>query len=756
MARRIEITITGIVQGVGFRPYVYNLAVSMGIKGHVANTSEGVRIEAEGEDVQSFLDALFKAPPPLSRIWEYETRLLPVENDPGFRILESSDKGSFTLISPDISVCDNCLKELFDPGDRRYLYPFINCTNCGPRFTITRSVPYDRANTTMAIFKMCPECLAEYRDPQNRRFHAEPNACPVCGPRVELVNSEGISISATEEPIERSISLLKDGLILAIKGLGGFHIACDATNEKTVKRLREKKRKSNKPFALMALNTDMLRDYCEISAPEKKLLESNRRPIVLLKKRFLSALGPVAPANAYLGFMLPYTPLHYILLSRMERPLVMTSGNLSEEPIIKDNAEALKRLAPLVDAFLIHNRDIFMRADDSVMGTRKTQDSEIPYFIRRSRGYTPEPVSLLDEGPEVLGAGADLKNTFTITKGGFAIPGQHIGDMENYLTLLAFEESMRNLKKVLRSEPLAIAHDLHPDYMSTSWALGRPERKYALQHHYAHIGSVMAEHGLKEKVIGVAFDGTGYGTDGKLWGGEFLVCDIHGFERLAHLNYIPLPGGQKAIKEPWRIAVSALIQAQKEKAEFCLEALGFYDKYGAERVQNLVKMARSDKLSIPSSGAGRLFDAVSALVEICDINTFEAEAAMALEAAITEGVDARYPYELKEGVPKILDFSPAIIAITNDLLDGVDKGIISAKFHNAVAFSILDTVKRINSETGLKKVALSGGTFQNNYLLSGTMRLLGENGFEVFINAKVPCNDGGISLGQAYIIRERL
>jgi len=759
MSERVEITIKGIVQGVGFRPFVYNLASSMGMRGYVANTSEGVVIDVEGDNVPHFLDRVLKEAPPLSRIEEYSFSPLEWKGYDGFRILESRDGGRFTLVSPDFSVCDECLRELFDPADRRYLYPFINCTNCGPRFTITKAVPYDRANTTMASFDMCPRCLEEYTDPANRRFHAEPNACPECGPKVELVLSPG---SGPEElsslsAIEKTVHLLKEGFIVAVKGLGGFHLACDAKNERAVLSLRKRKRRSNKPFALMAPDVESVEEYCHVSPEERALLLSRRRPIVLLKKRRKSSLDAAAPNNAFFGFMLPYTPLHYILLKGVGLPLVMTSGNHSEEPIIKDNDEAVKRLSPLADAFLLHDRYIFMRVDDSVMGVRDLEGSASTYFIRRSRGYSPEPIVLRGAGPEVLGAGADLKNTFTLTKGSFAIPGQHIGDMENYLTLLAFKESLKSIKGLYRAEPRVIAHDLHPDYLSTSWAAGKPDvPKYAVQHHYAHIGSVMAEHGLRGKIIGVAMDGTGYGTDGRLWGGEFLVCDINGFERLGHLRYVPLPGGEKAIKEPWRTAVGYLLQSAPEKARYYLKRLGFFDKYGKDKIENLLKMCGSDGLSALSSGMGRLFDAVSAIAGICDINTFEAEAPIALEAAINKETDEEYPYKIEDGLPSVLDFSPAITEVAEDAIKGTDKGHISIKFHNAAASSIVEMARRIREKSGINEIALGGGTFQNNYLLLRTVKLLKGENFSVYINEKVPANDGGISLGQAYLIRERL
>ncbi len=571
-----RISVKGIVQGVGFRPFVFNLAKSLNLKGFVINSSKGVTIEIEGKESGAFTDRLTGDAPPLSQIMSVETVSIPYQGYKDFEIRESRDEGSFTLVSPDVSVCKDCSREMLDKHDRRYLYPFINCTNCGPRYTITKSVPYDRPNTTMSVFKLCPDCSREYHDPQDRRFHAQPNACPVCGPQVELkykiqnskvkINNQKFkSPNKIQNPIEETIMLLKQGAILAVKGLGGFHIACDATNKEAVEKLRLKKRKSNKPFALMCPDIETIRKFCEVSKEEEEVLTSNRRPIVLLKKLPNNLPDAVSPNNPCIGFMLPYTPLHYLLFyypSSFLIPhssslvpnfdaLVMTSGNISEEPIVVDNEEAISKLSGIADAFLVHNRDIFMRMDDSVVriqqlrdtGTRRhgdTQQKRIAAsisFIRRSRGYVPEPIQLHEDGPEVLGCGADIKNVFTLTKGSFAIPSQHIGDMENYGTLQFFEESLGNLKDVYRVNPAALVYDLHPMYLSTQWALRQEGiKKTGIQHHYAHIASVMAEKGMKEKVIGVSFDGTGYGVDGNLWGGEFLIADIKGFKRQVILN----------------------------------------------------------------------------------------------------------------------------------------------------------------------------------------------------------------------------
>jgi hydrogenase maturation protein HypF len=786
MAERAQITVKGVVQGVGFRPYVYTLASGLDLKGYVTNTAEGVLIDVEGPRLEVFLQRLPKEAPLLSQIADVSVTPLPFLGYPEFIIRESVDGGDsrpFTLVSPDASICPDCLREMLDPSDRRYLYPFINCTNCGPRYSITRSVPYDRPNTTMAAFTMCDACSKEYRDPKDRRFHAQPNACPKCGPEIEF-RMRSAKLKGNEA-LTKCIDTLVKGGIVAIKGLGGFHIACDAMNDAAVRTLRERKRRSNKPFGVMMPDVETVRRFCEVSEAEREQLESGTRPIVLLRKKGEHGLSDaVSPNNKYLGCMLPYTPLHYLLFYRSNsafQALVMTSGNLSEEPIVHDDEEAFKKLSGIVDAFLTHNRDIFMRVDDSVIRIRNsecgmrnnknnepgTSNPELS-FIRRSRGYAPEAIPLHEEGPEVLGCGADLKNTFTLTKGGYAIPSQHIGDMENYETLKFFEECLENLKAVYRVDPVAIVHDLHPGYMTTRWAKEQGTRvkgqgaskrieTFSLQHHYAHIGSVMAEHGLREKVIGVAFDGTGYGTDGTLWGGEFLIADIDGFERVGQFKYIPLPGGEAAIREPWRTAISYIADAAGEKAFAYLEQLGFVQRYGKEHVQQIVTIARSKELSPLSSGAGRLFDAVSAMLGICDVNSFEGEAATALESYVQNGIDGEYQVELKRGNGyTIVDFSRTVLDIFGDLTMKIDRGVIATRFHNTIAAVIKTMVCDVSKLQGSADVALSGGTFQNLYLLNRTSQLLKADGLIVHVNQKVPCNDAGISLGQAYIVRERL
>ncbi len=779
----LSISIKGIVQGVGFRPFVFNLANELSISGFVTNTSEGVIINAEGDNLDLFIGRLKAGAPPLAKIVSMESVPAEFRGYTDFTIRESTESGSFTLVSPDVSICDDCLRELFDGKDRRYLYPFINCTNCGPRYSITRSVPYDRINTTMGPFRMCDECASEYGDPHDRRFHAQPDACGKCGPAVTLTGAD----ASGSDPVADAIGMLKEGRIVAVKGLGGFHLACDAGNGEAVGWMRRGKRRSNKPFGLMAPDAETVRSFCLVSPAEEALLRSPRRPIVLLrKKEGIGLPEAIAPRNGYLGVMLPYTPLHYLLFfhpcgaagsprKAHFTALVMTSGNISEEPIVTDNEEAVSKLGGIADAFLLHNRDIFMRVDDSVVrvagpgpapaaesagqGGRTGGKDDLPRlsFLRRSRGYAPEPILLAGDGPEVLGCGADLKNTFTLTKGRFAIPSQHIGDMENFETLKFFEETLANIKSVYRADPKVLAYDLHPRYLSTQWALKQGEkgvRTFGIQHHYAHIASVMAEKGIKEKVIGVSFDGTGYGPDGSLWGGEFLIAGIDGFERAAHLAYIPLPGGEMAIREPWRLSLSYLKEAAGDEVWKYLGPAGFVERYGKGNIANILRMADIKSFSPLSSGAGRLFDAVSALIGVCDRNTFEGEAAIALESIAEEEIRDDYPVDIRFQDPITIDFSAAILRILADMERGEREGVISARFHNSVVTSIVRVVRTLSSMHNIMRVVLSGGVFQNMYLLGRVQQYLGD--LDVYINELVPCNDAGISLGQAYIMRERM
>lgn len=759
--KRLRIEISGIVQGVGFRPFVFTLAERFGIAGYVTNTSRGVLIEAEGLKSDAFVEALRSEAPPLSQILSLSVADIPPQGDGAFRIVESRDEGSFTHISPDVAVCDDCLREMRDPHDRRYRYPFINCTNCGPRFTITRRVPYDRPNTTMARFPLCGQCSAEYHDPRNRRFHAQPNACPVCGPQVVFESTGGFSSAEQADPIASARDVLKAGGIVAVKGLGGFHLCCDATNPSAVEELRKRKRRRNKPFALMTAALDDIRSHCIVSDQEAALLTDRRRPIVLLRKRPECSLpAALAPGNATLGFMLPYTPIHHLLFengSRAFSVLVMTSANLSEEPIVIDNDEARERLAGLADAFLLHNRDIFMRADDSVV--RVVNGS--PRFIRRARGYAPEAIDLGEEAPDLLAAGGEVKNTFAITKGRYAIVSQHIGDMENYETLSFFEEALANLRQVYRAEPRAIAHDLHPGYLASQWALRQCEASGAtclgVQHHHAHIVSVMAEHALEGPVVGIALDGTGYGTDGTIWGSEFLCCRGTEFERCGHFSYLELPGGEQAIRECWRISV-ALVQ-MTYGANDCMEILdqvGFLSRYGERQLRQILHLAAVRQFSPVSCGAGRYFDALSALIGACSSNTYEGEAAIALESLLP--LDACYdpaivyPYAVDESSPVVIDFGPLVRNVVEDLSHGLSNALISLRFHNTIVHVIRAMAHRLSSRLATRTIALSGGVFQNAYLLSQAETVLTADGFCVVTNRALPQNDACVSLGQIRLL----
>lgn len=763
----LKIIARGIVQGVGFRPYIYKLARNLGYSGYVQNTDSGVVIVVEGEHPEHFLDAIRKNLPPLADLKELHSEQLDgPRRFRDFRILESEDRGGSTLLSPDISVCDDCLAEMEDRHDRRYLYPFINCTNCGPRYTITRQVPYDRPNTTMISFTMCGQCESEYHDPSSRRFHAQPNACHVCGPRLSLkVTSPELTRLSERDPLLAAIEMLCSGHIVAIKGIGGFHIACDATHEKAVRLLRQRKRKSNKPFALMALDIQSIDEHCYIDDGEKELLNDQRRPIVLLKKRPVcdNYLRNVSPGNSYLGFMLPYTPLHRLLFSHpgaVVRPrfLVMTSGNLSEEPIVADNENAVTSLSGLVDAFLMHDRGIYMRVDDSVvfrLNAEKTYPAT--FFVRRARGYVPQSVRISPDGPDVLGAGADLKNTFTLAKGENAIMSQHIGDMENYESLRFFESTLQNLRNVFRVDPVAVGYDPHPGYMATRWALEQQiERKIPVLHHHAHVASVAAEHSLEGNMIGVIFDGTGFGPDNTLWGGEFFTGDVLSLERRAHLKQTPLVGGESSIRNPWKTAVSMMQASAGSYTHRLLDQLGFFQRFGEQEVANVLKLADKRQFSPLSSGAGRVFDAVAALTGVCDRNTFEAEAPMRLEALVDGSIRGSYPYSVSASSPIEFDLSPSILAIADDMCAGKKLSGIATRFHNTMIAVILDGSRILAEKTGIRTVVLSGGVFQNRYILKHSLTGLSAAGFDVYTNVRVPGNDACISLGQAYIVRNTL
>ncbi|MGB6944176.1 MAG: carbamoyltransferase HypF, partial [Bryobacteraceae bacterium] len=688
-----------------------------------------------------------KNPPPLSQIEDISIANLEPNGGGGFVIRESVDEpGQLVPVSPDVSTCPDCLRDFRTPGNRRFGYPFTNCTNCGPRYTITKTIPYDRPLTTMACFPMCEQCLREYDDPSNRRFHAQPNACPDCGPSLTL------SLETAEPILDHVRQLLRQGHILAIKGLGGFHLVCDPLNDAAVRQLRERKKRSDKPFALMVPDIAAAEKLCFISEAERAALTSIRRPIVILARRPDAPVSQaLAPGNNTLGVMLPYTPLHHLLFDESMQVLVMTSANLSEEPIVTGNREAVARLQSIADGFLFHNRDIHTRVDDSV--ARVFAGGE--RILRRSRGYAPHPVTLSFPVAEILACGAELKNTFCLTKQHHAFLSQHIGDLENYETLVFYRETLDRMQQLFRIAPAAVAYDLHPQYLSTKLALEMTDLpQIGVQHHHAHIASCMAENGITDKVIGVAFDGTGFGTDGKIWGGEFLVADFHGFERRAHFRYIPLAGGDRAVREPWRLGLSYLLDtfgAQLDSLD--LPLLG---RIASKKIATVRSMIERRINTVETSACGRLFDAVASIVGVRDEVNFEAQAAIELEAGALRGVESSYPFEILSGNPWQIDVRPMIENIVRDVLAAKPTGWISAAFHNTVAAIIVEVCSRLRAADRINRVCLSGGTFQNVYLAERALRSLRAQGFEVFLHSKVPPNDGGISLGQAVIANASL
>ncbi len=753
--KRAEITITGIVQGVGFRPYIYNLAQKHTIRGWVLNNGNGVFIDAEGEDgnLQQFIQDIPKLAPSLARIESLRVKFLKPLGYPSFEIRKSKEtQEKFVLISPDVATCDQCLSELLSPQNFRYRYPFINCTLCGPRFTIIKDIPYDRHKTTMASFKMCPLCQSEYENPSDRRFHAQPNACPACGPSLRLVDREGKEIPG--DPIEETLTLFEKGRIVAIKGLGGFHLACDAKNQEVVSTLRSRKYREDKPFAVMCQDIKEVQNHCELSLEEENLLLSTERPIVILRRKKGCKIAPaVAPYQNTLGVMLPYSPLHYLLFQGSLKTLVMTSGNITDEPICYKNEEAFQRLSRIADYFLFHNREIHMRCDDSV--TRVFEGK--PYLLRRSRGYVPYPIKLSFPIEMILACGGELKNTFCLTRDQYAFVSHHIGDLENLETLTSFEEGIEHFKRLFSIEPKALAYDLHPDYLSTKYALSIPDLpKVGVQHHHAHIVSCMAENGIEGEVIGVALDGTGYGTDGTLWGGEFLKVSLKDFIRLAHLKEVPMPGGAMAIKEPWRMAMVYLEEAFGE--EWPELEIDFVKRIDPKKTE-VLKMMIKRGLNTPfSTSMGRLFDAVSSLLSIRDYVNYEGQAAIELEMIADEEVKASYSFQFlqkEEGLIEI-DLSEMIREIIYDLREGISAPEISGKFHQTISRLIIEMCNLIRDREGLNRVVLSGGVFQNMFLLSRVIEGLKGSGFEVYTHHLLPTNDGGICLGQAVIAHMRL
>jgi hydrogenase maturation protein HypF len=800
-----KIRISGIVQGVGFRPFVFNLAGRLGVRGWVCNTSGSVEIAAEGEPgaLAEFTARLRLDAPPLARIdnlaWEAA--------EPGgysvFEIRASLPQpGEFQPVAPDIALCDDCARELLDPRDRRYLYPFINCTNCGPRLTIIRDMPYDRGLTSMAGFAMCPPCRAEYENPGDRRFHAQPIACPQCGPRVWLegsgssdpVNSDDRGVGVHGRPPSRSAGapqsndisigailtarrLLREGRIVAIRGLGGFHLACDAMNAAAVRELRKRKHRNAKPFAVMARDLAAAESYCEVNAAERALLSGREKPVVILRRRAdCPVAGGVAPGNGTLGLMLPYSPLHLLLLHRGDpvldsesapEALVMTSGNLSEEPIVTDNDEARTRLGPLVDAFLFHDREIIQRCDDSVVrvypmrAVRARQAAPLqPVPLRRSRGYAPAPVMLPHSVPPVLAVGGELKNVFCLARGRYGFLSPHIGDMENAETLEAFEQAVDRFVRLFRTKPEIIAHDSHPGYLGTRWALehagGRP--LVAVQHHHAHAAACMAENNLGggEPAIALAFDGTGYGADGATWGAEVLIADYRTFERALHLEYLPLPGGDAAVRRPWRIAVGFAAAL-----DLPTDDLPFLRGINPREVE-VVRIQTVRRLnSPPVASFGRLFDAVAALAGVPVFSEgrrieidYEAQGAIELEELSRDRIGEReeYPFRIEGENIRIAELLAAVIG---DVRAGLPAGTIGGRFHRTVRSIAVRAAQAVRAERGIRQVVLSGGGWQNALLLELTSASLQGAGFEVYTHHLVPTNDGGLALGQAVIASAR-
>jgi hydrogenase maturation protein HypF len=739
---RVRARVEGTVQGVGFRPYVYRLAGELGVAGHVLNDSRGVvvEVEAPAETVDRFLARLVADAPPLAHVERVVPELVEETGETGFAIRASSGRGEpDAAVTPDSATCPDCLAELFDPGDRRFRYPFINCTNCGPRFTIVRAVPYDRPNTTMAGFTMCEACRREYEDPADRRFHAQPNACPECGPTIR-------TLPAAPDPLAAVVAALHEGAVAAVKGLGGFHLACVASDEQAVARLRARKHREDKPFALMVPDLVAARRLVELSEPAATLLLSRERPIVLLPRRADGAVAPsVAPASRELGLMLPYSPLHHLLVADVGRPLVLTSGNVSDEPIAYRDADAVSRLSEIADVFLLHDRPIETRTDDSVVRV----DARRPRMLRRSRGYVPASIALPVETPEpLLACGAELKNTFALARGDRAWVGHHIGDLENYETLRSFSEGIEHFKRLFALAPSVVAHDLHPEYLSSKYA-GDLEgvRLVGVQHHHAHLAACLAEHGETGPALGAIYDGTGYGGDGTVWGGELLLGDLSGFERVGLLSPVRLPGGEAAIRQPWRMGCSWLSEAVDGPPRLPERLRGRVELSAWEQVGALTQSGVASPLT---TSMGRLYDAVAALCGLRTAVNYEGQAAVELEACCDPSERSSYSLPLTGGQPGplVLDARPTIAELARDLDTGAEVAVVAARFHNAVAAATAGACARLAAREGTETVVLSGGVFQNRRLLDGTSALLSEAGLRVLTPERLPPNDGGIAYGQ--------
>lgn len=743
-----HIEVRGTVQGVGFRPWIWRLARETGVNGRVSNDTRGVTIEAfgTGSALDTFLEEMRTSAPPAAEIRHLSWSEIPPEQTGEFVIVASrASNGLEVSIPPDLATCADCLEEIRDPLDRRYRYPFTNCTNCGPRFTIVREVPYDRPATTMAAFPMCTRCRAEYEDPADRRFHAQPNACPECGPRLQALSASGEPISCTD-PLRWAARALLAGLTVAIKGLGGFHLACDATSPDAIARLRRRKRREEKPFAVMVRDLAAAEGVAFVSPAERALLSSTERPIVLLARREFAEIAPgVSPDTPLVGLMLPYTPLHHLLLAEAGRPLVMTSGNLSNEPIASGNGEAIDRLSEIADAFLVHDREIESRCDDSVARVI----AGWPTVLRRSRGWVPRSIPFdVPISEPVLACGGHLKNTFCIGLDGAAYMGPHIGDLENVESLEAYEEAIDRLERFLRVRPEVIAHDMHPDYVSTAYARARSGRKIAVQHHHAHVASAMAEHGLTGPVLGVAYDGTGYGTDGSVWGGEILRVEGAVYERLGTFRPLTLPGGETAIREIWRLALAMLVDAYPEGPT--LEHLPLFSRVDRHHVDVVSRMITRGVSSTPARGVGRYFDAFGALFLERPVSRYEGQIAAAWNCVADESERGSYPVVLDlSNSPPELDLRPAVRAAVSDYLAGGGAATISARFHNTLARGTGALVRRAFQVAGALPIVLTGGCFQNDLLTRRVVENLA--GESVYLHRNVPPGDGGLALGQAFV-----
>jgi hydrogenase maturation protein HypF len=731
--RRVRARVEGTVQGVGFRPFVYRLASELELAGFVLNDERGVLLEVEGEDreVAGFLRRLADEAPPLASVEAVLPRDVAPAGERGFRILASPHGGEpAALVSPDTATCDDCLRELFDPADRRYRYPFVNCTNCGPRFTIVRGVPYDRPSTTMAGFELCPRCAAEYEDPADRRFHAQPNACSECGPMLRLLPA-GLS---GDEALREAVAALREGAVVAIKGIGGYHLACLAAREPAVAALRARKHREDKPFAVMVGDVEAARALVSLTGEEATLLAGRDRPIVLAPRRADAPVAAsVAPRSADLGVLLPYSPLHHLLLADVGVPLVMTSGNVSDEPIAHEDDDAVRRLDGIADLVLLHDRPIHTRTDDSVL---RAVPARRPLLIRRSRGFVPDALTLPVESRPLLACGAELKSTFCVAKGDRAWVGHHIGDLKTFEVLQAYEAGIEHFERLFAVAPEVVAHDEHPDYLSTRYALARDGvETVAVQHHHAHLAACLAEHGETGRAVGAIYDGSGHGRDGSVWGGELLVGDLRDFERAGHLRPVRLPGGDRAVRQPWRMALAWLLEAGWDGR------LPGPDRRRSEQVAELVRTGLSSPLT---TSMGRLFDAVAALCGVRDEVTYEGQAAIELEAAADPA--ERGAYELAPS----LDARPTILEVAADLGRGTEAAVVSARFHNAVARATAEACAALGDT-----VVLSGGVFQNRRLLAATAAALEARGARVLVPVRLPPNDGGVSYGQATVAAAR-